>query len=351
MTAVSALYVPGSRPDRFDRAAASGADVVILDLEDSVAAEDKAAARDAVAAWLPGAPVAVQVRVNAPGADALTADLAALPPDAVLRVPKVSGTDDLDAVDGREVHAILESALGIERAFAIAGHPAVRSLTLGEADLAAELGLEGEDAFAWLRSRVVVAARAAGHHRDAHEQRQPDADQVGDPAVDRRGDREHQHVEADRPGGHAHPDIEVGRHARQHDRRGRRPHPGEPEEGPQEQRCTTRVGGGHEWPQHRDRARDSDTTCAPVSSVAKRILDQAVVQGRTIPSARRRIASSTIEPSASRATPAEDSTASTSCAQATSASVGANASRMTGTWAGCTALRPWKPSRRPTAQE
>jgi len=162
VTAVSALYVPGSRPDRFDRAAASGADVVILDLEDSVAAEDKAAARDAVAAWLPGAPVAVQVRVNAPGADALTADLAALPPDAVLRVPKVSGTDDLDAVDGREVHAILESALGIERAFAIAGHPAVRSLTLGEADLAAELGLEGEDAFAWLRSRVVVAARAAG---------------------------------------------------------------------------------------------------------------------------------------------------------------------------------------------
>ncbi|MGI8646058.1 MAG: HpcH/HpaI aldolase/citrate lyase family protein, partial [Nocardioides sp.] len=137
----------------------------ILDLEDSVADNDKAAARAAraaVAAWLPGASVTVQVRVNAPGSAALAADLAALPPDAALRVPKVSGTDDLAALAGREVHAILESALGIERAFAIASHPAVQSLALGEADLAAELGLEGEDAFAWVRSRVVVAARAAG---------------------------------------------------------------------------------------------------------------------------------------------------------------------------------------------
>ena len=162
MTAVCALYVPGSRPDRFDKAASSGADVVILDLEDSVAVADKPAARAAVAAWLPSAPLPVQVRVGRPGSADLAADLEALPGDVPLRVPKVSGPTDLDDLAGREVNAIIESALGVEQAFAIATHPAVRSLALGEADLAAELGLDGDEAFAWIRSRVVVAACAAG---------------------------------------------------------------------------------------------------------------------------------------------------------------------------------------------
>ncbi len=157
-----ALYVPGSRPDRFDKAAAAGAEVVILDLEDSVAAADKQAARDAVARWLPSAPLPVQVRVGAPGSDDLAADLDALPRDVPLRLPKVSSPSELDRFAGREVHAILETALGVEQAFAIASHPCVATLALGEADLAAELGLSGEDAFSWVRSRVVVAARAAG---------------------------------------------------------------------------------------------------------------------------------------------------------------------------------------------
>ena len=51
-SARSLLFVPGDRPDRFDKAAASGADVVIIDLEDSVADEDKDRARDNAAAWL-----------------------------------------------------------------------------------------------------------------------------------------------------------------------------------------------------------------------------------------------------------------------------------------------------------
>lgn len=157
-----ALYVPGSRPDRFDKAAASGADVVILDLEDSVAPADRPAARAAVARWLPSAPLPVQVRVGAPGSDDLAADVDALPPDVPLRLPKVSSPMDLDELGGREVHVILETAMGIEQAFAIASHRVVASLALGEADLAADLGLDGADAFAWVRSRVVVAARAAG---------------------------------------------------------------------------------------------------------------------------------------------------------------------------------------------
>lgn len=162
MNPTTALYVPGSRPDRFDKAAASGADVVILDLEDSVAEAAKDQARAAVVAWLPDAPVPVQVRVNAPGTDDLSRDLAALPDDVDLRLPKVQHAADLGSVAERRVHAIIESAPGVERAFEIALQPEVVSVALGEADLAAELGLDGEDAFTWIRSRLVVAAGAAG---------------------------------------------------------------------------------------------------------------------------------------------------------------------------------------------
>ena len=156
-----ALYVPGSRPDRFDKAAATGA-TVILDLEDSVAAADKDSARAAVATWVSTYDGAVQVRVNAPGSADLAADLAALPASVEVRLPKVSSPTDLDPVRGRRVHALIESAAGVENAAAIAHEPEVATLALGEADLAAELGLDGDDAFGWIRSRVVVAAAAAG---------------------------------------------------------------------------------------------------------------------------------------------------------------------------------------------
>lgn len=156
------LYVPGSRPDRFAKAAATGA-TVVLDLEDSVAPADKAEARAAVTAWSIANPdVPAQVRVNAPGTDDLADDLAALPLDVEVRVPKVESRADLATFAGRRVHALLESAVGVERAFEIASAPGVATLGLGEADLAADLGLGSEDAFTWIRSRVVVAARAAG---------------------------------------------------------------------------------------------------------------------------------------------------------------------------------------------
>ncbi|SFC58371.1 citrate lyase subunit beta / citryl-CoA lyase [Nocardioides terrae] len=159
---IVALYVPGSRPDRFDKAAATGA-TVILDLEDSVAADDKAQAREHVAAWLrdAGRGVPVQVRVNAPRTPELAADLAALPPGVELRIPKVEDPEDLVAFGGRPVHVLVETARGVERLLAIATAEGVRSIGLGEADLAAELGLEGEDALGWIRSRTVVAAKAA----------------------------------------------------------------------------------------------------------------------------------------------------------------------------------------------
>ena len=83
--------------------------------------------------------------------------------------------------------------------------------------------------------------RARGHQPDAHEERDPDADQVGDPAVDRGRDREHQRVEADRPGRLPDADAEVLPHQRQRDRGRRRAHAGEAEEESEKDRDATRV--------------------------------------------------------------------------------------------------------------
>ncbi|MFC4497420.1 HpcH/HpaI aldolase/citrate lyase family protein [Streptomyces ovatisporus] len=181
------LYVPGDRPDVVAKALVSGADVVLIDLEDAVAPERKAYALDATAELLstprPG-PVPVHVRVNSltgPLAAAEVRRLAALPGLAGLRLPKVDSVADVVAVaqQARRARAsgtsrtgggsvpglypLLESALGIEHAYAIAtAHPAVRGIALGESDLRAVLGVTGEDGLAWPRSRAVVAARAAG---------------------------------------------------------------------------------------------------------------------------------------------------------------------------------------------
>ncbi|WP_159622117.1 HpcH/HpaI aldolase/citrate lyase family protein [Ruania rhizosphaerae] len=170
---LTSLYVPGDRPDRVAKALASGADCVIVDLEDAVAPSHKQLARESLAEALGGElPVPVQVRVNARGSNWHEDDLAALgalTPGIGVRLPKVNSPDDVaavqDALSGRDVHALIETAIGVERAFEIAGS-GVASVTLGEADLRAELGLAageaGEPGLAWVRSRLVVAAAAAG---------------------------------------------------------------------------------------------------------------------------------------------------------------------------------------------
>ncbi|MEV8429478.1 CoA ester lyase [Streptomyces sp. HUAS 31] len=170
------LYAPGDRPRVVAKALLSGADVVIVDLEDAVAPDRKDYARAATADLLadPEHPVPVHVRVNAldtpPGAKDI-AILAALPGLAALRLPKVTSAEQIihlaqttppTAPGTTPLHALLESALGIERAHAIAAaHPTLRGISLGEADLRADLGVRGDAGLDWCRSRVVVAARAA----------------------------------------------------------------------------------------------------------------------------------------------------------------------------------------------
>lgn len=161
---ITGLYVPGDRPDRFAKAVATGAELVILDLEDAVAPARKAYARESVVQWLSDGvtgPV-IQVRVNGPE------DLPALQglQNLELRLPKVETTAQLDevstALPGIPLTALVESAVGVEHAAEIAAHPAVTRLALGESDLASELGTRAEAVLDHARVRLLYAAKAAG---------------------------------------------------------------------------------------------------------------------------------------------------------------------------------------------
>jgi citrate lyase subunit beta/citryl-CoA lyase len=150
------LYVPADRPDRVEKAIASRAHAVIVDLEDGVAPQAKERARLNLAGLLAARRVKpVFVRVNA-GSAADVAAVAPLPVAGVI-VPKVERAEDLPP--GLRVHALIESAAGVEAAYDVARHPQVDGISLGEADLRSQTGATDLD---WARARIVNAAVAAG---------------------------------------------------------------------------------------------------------------------------------------------------------------------------------------------
>jgi citrate lyase subunit beta / citryl-CoA lyase len=152
------LYVPADRHDRVEKAIASQAHAVIVDLEDAVAPGAKADARAGLRDLL-GEPreKPVFVRVNAGDAEDL--DAVSRLPIAGVVVPKVARPEDVPELE-RPVHCLIESAEGVEAAFAIASAPGVAAISLGEADLRSETGAL-EDGMDWPRARVVNAAVAA----------------------------------------------------------------------------------------------------------------------------------------------------------------------------------------------
>lgn len=155
------LFVPGDRPDRFGKAAASGADAVVLDLEDAVAPKRKAAAREHVARWLADGNRAV-VRINAAGTPWHDDDVAAVRDLATaLMVPKAERAADLPP---GELIPLVETAAGITNAREICAAPGVIRAAFGSVDLAAELGVDPGSYYALLhaRSALVLAAAAAG---------------------------------------------------------------------------------------------------------------------------------------------------------------------------------------------
>ncbi|MEJ8848709.1 CoA ester lyase [Variovorax rhizosphaerae] len=169
----SLLFVPGNRPERFQKAARSGADVVILDLEDSVPAADKGSARTAIArewAALQACDVPLVVRINASDTAAGEDDLAWLkglnPRPAAVMVPKAESREALAAVherlDGIVTLPIIESAAGYAALPSLAAAPGVLRLAVGHIDFMADVGIqcdEQESELAPLRFAVAIATR------------------------------------------------------------------------------------------------------------------------------------------------------------------------------------------------
>jgi citrate lyase subunit beta/citryl-CoA lyase len=170
----SFLYVPGNRPKMLATALSRGADALIVDLEDAVPAAEKAATRDAVATWLTSLPPAapVYVRVNAGPEGLGDARAVAGPALRGLVVAKASLEqvttlghllDDLDPAGAVGLVPLLETPQAILAAAGIASAPRVTRMQIGEADLAAELGITpGDDSLLLARSTVVLASAAAG---------------------------------------------------------------------------------------------------------------------------------------------------------------------------------------------
>ncbi|MFP6556743.1 CoA ester lyase [Paraburkholderia sp. B3] len=184
----SCLFVPATHPERFGKALRSGADGVIVDLEDAVAPSAKAEAREAVRAWTDAGARAL-VRVNAPGSAWFDDDMALCDRPGVLGIvlPKVGEPDDLAQASNRlreprPFFPLIESASGMANVERIAAWPGVARLMFGTVDFAADLDLQGdEEALLYFRSRLVLASRVAGigapldgpslEFRDAHAMR------------------------------------------------------------------------------------------------------------------------------------------------------------------------------------
>jgi len=164
----SLLFVPGNRPDRFERAKASEADLVICDLEDSVGGDHKDLARSCVAEWLSDGGGAL-VRLNAAHTPDFSADLdvlKGLPGVLGLVLPKAEPAALLALSDRIDcdvpVVALIETAVGVQHAGTIAATPGVVRLAFGAIDFSLDVGsAEDEVALLFARSSLVVSSRAA----------------------------------------------------------------------------------------------------------------------------------------------------------------------------------------------
>ncbi len=164
----SVLFVPGNRPERFDKALAAGASAVIIDLEDAVAPADKPAAREAVRAWL-RPQHAVILRINAEDTPWFADDLGlcGAPGVAAVMAPKAERADTLTAINAAGARAqlpLVESAAGLANLAALAAMPGVVRLAFGSIDLQVDLGMKDatEDELLPFRLQLVLASRLAG---------------------------------------------------------------------------------------------------------------------------------------------------------------------------------------------
>jgi citrate lyase subunit beta / citryl-CoA lyase len=161
------LLVNGTHVDRFQSAAHSRADIVVLDIEDAVAPKDKDSARDNVVHWL-GAGNTDWVRVNGFGTPWWADDLAALvdTPVGGVMLAMVESVDHVTETAKRlpnvPIVALVETARGLERITEIAATKGTFRLAFGIGDFRRDTGF-GDDpsTLAYARSRFTIAAKAA----------------------------------------------------------------------------------------------------------------------------------------------------------------------------------------------
>jgi citrate lyase subunit beta/citryl-CoA lyase len=171
-TARTFLIVPGDRPDRFSKTAASAADVAVLDLEDAVSPHRKLEAREHVSRWLDQRNQSV-VRINAEGTPWHTDDVAMIAGHSgtvsAVMVPKAEDPRHLEALSqrlpaGAGIIPLIETATGVMRAAAVCAATGIVRPLFGSLDLAAQLGVDHQvhDALRHARSALVLAAAASG---------------------------------------------------------------------------------------------------------------------------------------------------------------------------------------------
>lgn len=169
MTLRSYLFVPANRPDRFAKAYESGADAIILDLEDAVPPAEKLAARENVASWL-SIDRPVYVRVNASNAEWFQDDVAAInrPGVAGVVLPKAETHGEVAFLASSlpshvKILPLAETALGVWNALELAAAPQVERLIFGSIDFQLDTNIIGEnEELLYARSRIVLASRVAG---------------------------------------------------------------------------------------------------------------------------------------------------------------------------------------------
>jgi citrate lyase subunit beta/citryl-CoA lyase len=165
----SFLFVPGNRKERFNKALASGAHVVIIDLEDAVPIEDKETARETVSSWL-SSEVQVLVRVNAIGSQWFEADMSLADRAGVAGIvlPKAESAEDIALVKescklNKPIFPIIESAVGMWNALEIARAPAVQRIVFGTLDFILDMGIDEEGtSLNFYRSHLALASKVAG---------------------------------------------------------------------------------------------------------------------------------------------------------------------------------------------
>lgn len=176
----SVLYIPGSKERALDKARALAADAIIFDLEDAVAVDEKANARELLASTLATAdygPRAKLVRINGFETEWAVQDIDAIArarPEAIL-LPKVNSAADIAALADRldrraetadtRIWAMMETPLAILNAHEIAAAPRMAGFVMGTNDLAKELGCRFRPdrlALQFALQACLMAARAQG---------------------------------------------------------------------------------------------------------------------------------------------------------------------------------------------